>query len=133
MKSAGKSNSIQGKPRIFDVTRFLASRRERGSGCYLSLQRTGHCKTGWKFFSQKSHHYLEEIKSLGFTRTMDELERGKLRVFNQLNLFQFVTGIVVPMISFFGNNKFPINCIFYSQSSCLGEPVCTILEFLFSI
>lgn len=53
-----------------------------------------------ELLSQKSQHYLEEIKSLGFTRTMDELERGKLRVFNQLNLFQFLTGIVVPLLSF---------------------------------
>ena len=26
-------------------------------------------------FSQKSQHFLEDIKSLGFTRTMDELEK----------------------------------------------------------
>ena len=66
-------------------------------------------------FSQKSHHFLEEIKSLGFTRTMDELERGKLSVFNQLNFFQFITGIVVPFLCFFGNYKFPITTFFLAS------------------
>ena len=69
--------------------------------------------------SQKSQHFLEEIKSLGFTRTMDELEKGKLRVFNQLNFFQFITGIVVPLICFSEIINFPFR-IFCSQSSGLG-------------
>ena len=82
-------------------------------------------------FSQKSHHFLEEIKSLGFTRTMDELERGKLRVFNQLNFFQFITGIVVPLICFFGNNKFPITAFFIASLPAWVNLVVLFLNFYF--
>ncbi len=82
-------------------------------------------------FSQKSHHYLEEIKSLGFTRTMDELERGKLRVFNQLNLFQFLTGVVVPLIFFYGNNKFPLGAFFIASLPALLNLFVLYLNFYF--
>jgi two-component system sensor histidine kinase/response regulator len=81
--------------------------------------------------SQKSQHFLEEIKSLGFTRTMDELERGKLRVFNQLNFFQFITGIVVPMICFFGNNEFPIAAFFVASLPAWVSLVVLYLNFYF--
>lgn len=114
MKSAGKSNSIQGKPRIFEVTRFIGQVGERIRQ-FFKPSKNRSLQDRMEFFSQKSHDFLEEIKSLGFTRTMDELERGKLRVFNQLNLFQFLTGIVVPMISFFGNNKFPLTAFFIAS------------------
>src|SRR5664279_1410523 len=108
MKSAGKSNSIPGKPRIFDSARFVSSHLER-IRLFFNFGPNRFLQNRMELFSQKSQHYLEEIKSLGLTRTMDELERGKLRVFNQLNLFQFLTGIVVPLLSFFGNYKFPVS------------------------
>jgi two-component system, sensor histidine kinase and response regulator len=112
MKSAGKSGSI--KPRISDITQFLSELLDRFR-LFFSAAKNRSLQNRMEVFSQKSHHYLEEIKSLGFTRTMDELERGKLRVFNQLNLFQFITGIVVPLISFFGNNKFPVAAFFIAS------------------
>jgi signal transduction histidine kinase len=46
---------------------------------------------------------------------MDELEKGKLSVFNQLNFFQFITGIIVPLLCFFGNYKFPIAVFFIAS------------------
>jgi signal transduction histidine kinase len=89
--------------RIDGVKRFFQSSKPR------SLQ------DRMEVFSQKSQHFLEEIQSLGITRKMDELEKGKLRVFNQLNLFQFVTGIIVPLLSFFGNNRFPLTAFFVAS------------------
>jgi signal transduction histidine kinase len=65
--------------------------------------------------SHRSAQFLEEIRSLGFTKTMDELEKGKLSVFNQLNFFQFLTGIIVPLICFLGNNKFPLGSFFLAS------------------
>ena len=61
---------------------------------------------------QKSHDFLEDIKSIGFTRTMDDLERRKLSIFNQLNFFQLITGVIVPVTCFFGNGKFPLSSFF---------------------
>jgi len=62
-----------------------------------------------ELLSQKSADFLEDIKSIGFTKTMDDLERRKLSIFNQLNFFQLVTGLIVPVSFFFGNGKFPVN------------------------
>ena len=107
MKSAGKSDFIQGKPRKFDIGHVFNNWKEKLPQLFY-LVKNRSIQDRMEAFSQKSHHFLEEIKSLGFTRTMDELERGKLRVFNQLNFFQFITGIVVPLICFFGNYKFPV-------------------------
>ena len=82
-------------------------------------------------FSKKSQHILEEIKSLGFTRSMDGLERGKLSVFNQLNLFQFLTGILVPLICFIGNSKFPITAFFIASLPAWVNLVVLFLNFYF--
>src|SRR5690349_3956668 len=62
--------------------------------------------------TQKSHHFLEDIKSIGFTKTMDDLERRKLSIFNQLNFFQFITGVIVPVTCFLGNGKLPVSSFF---------------------
>src|SRR5258706_15833787 len=61
-----------------------------------------------ELLSQKSVDFLQDIKSIGFIRTMDELDRRKLSIFNQLNFFQLLTGLVVPITFFFGNSKFPV-------------------------
>ena len=114
MKSAGKSNSVHRNPRILDIGHPNEGRKGKFlRGFFQVNNKTIHDRM--ESFSQKSQHLLEEIKSLGFTRTMDELERGKLSVFNQLNFFQFITGIVVPLICFFGNNKFPIAAFFVAS------------------
>jgi len=42
--------------------------------------------------------FLETIKSTGFSDTMDEYEKRKLGIFNLLNLFQYCTGLLVPVI-----------------------------------
>ena len=60
---------------------------------------------------------------------MDELERGKLSVFNQLNFFQFITGIVVPLICFFGNYKFPIGAFFVASLPAWVSLVVLYLNF----
>ena len=114
MKSNGKSNFIQEKPRLSVNGGRLKDLKERSLHLFQQLKNVSlHDRV--EALTQKSQHLLEEIKSLGFTRTMDELERGKLSVFNQLNFFQFITGIVVPMICFFGNYKFPIGAFFIAS------------------
>ncbi len=59
-----------------------------------------------ELISQKTLEFLEEIKSIGFTKTMDDYERRKLSIFNQLNFFQLITGIIVPITCLFGKEKF---------------------------
>ena len=58
-------------------------------------------------------------------------KRGKLRVFNQLNFFQFVTGIIVPLITFFGNNKFPMMAFLVASLPACVNMVVLSLNFYF--
>jgi two-component system, sensor histidine kinase and response regulator len=130
MKSDGKSNSIQHKSRIFHIGRIFSGWKEKLPEVFYQVKnRSIHDRV--EAFSQKSQHLLEEIKSLGFTRTMDELERGKLSVFNQLNFFQFITGIIVPLICFFGNYKFPIASFFVASLPAWVSLVVLYLNFYF--
>lgn len=51
--------------------------------------------------------FLQRIKSIGVIESMDEYEKRKLGIFNQLNFLQLITGILVPVASMFHNEKFP--------------------------
>jgi two-component system, sensor histidine kinase and response regulator len=128
MKGDGKTNSIHTKPRILDIGRNFNGWKDKFPQ-FLYNVKNWSIHNRMEAFTQKSHHFLEEIKSLGFTRTMDELERGKLSVFNQLNFFQFITGIVVPLICFFGNYKFPIGSFFVASLPAWVSLVVLYLNF----
>jgi signal transduction histidine kinase len=130
MKSAGKSNSVQGNPRLLDIGHTNEGRKGKFPQFFFQVKNWS-IQERMESFSQKSQHFLEEIKSLGFTRTMDVLERGKLSVFNQLNFFQFITGIVVPLICFFGNNKFPIAAFLVASLPAWVNLVVLFLNFYF--
>ena len=49
----------------------------------------------------------EKIKAIGVTPTMEDYEKRKLGIFNQLNFFQLVTGIIVPMAGLIRNQQLP--------------------------
>src|SRR5262245_13951315 len=51
---------------------------------------------------------LNIIKCIGVTEEMSPAEQSKLRIFNQLNFFQFITGIIVPVAGLLNASKFPI-------------------------
>ena len=51
--------------------------------------------------------FLAKIKSIGVTATMEDYEKRKLGIFNQLNFFQLLTGIVVPLAGIMHNEKIP--------------------------
>src|SRR6185312_157928 len=50
---------------------------------------------------------FERIKRIGFTPDMDDYEKRKLGIFNQLNFFQLLTGTVIPIAGFLHNQRFP--------------------------
>src|ERR1700748_1763046 len=50
---------------------------------------------------------LEKIKRIGFNPSMDDYEIRKLGIFNQLNFFQLLTGIVIPVAGLIRNHQFP--------------------------
>jgi two-component system sensor histidine kinase/response regulator len=68
--------------------------------------------TDWqgKFQAGKvvSTQSFEWIKAIGLTTGMDDYEKRKLSIFNQLNFLQLVTGIVAPIAGAIGNRHFPL-------------------------
>ncbi|HEV3412932.1 MAG TPA: HAMP domain-containing sensor histidine kinase [Puia sp.] len=55
-----------------------------------------------------SLHFFQRIKGLGLTVTMDDYEKRKLGIFNQLNFFQLLTGIAIPISGLMRNQHFPV-------------------------
>ncbi len=51
--------------------------------------------------------FHNKIKSIGFADSLDELGKRKLGIFNQLNFFGFIAGIVAPIAGIFDNTKLP--------------------------
>jgi signal transduction histidine kinase len=47
------------------------------------------------------------VKSVGITPAMEEYEKRKMSIFNQLNLLGIITGVVVPLIGIFFNDHLP--------------------------
>ena len=58
------------------------------------------------YISQRTFRILKEVKSIGYSHTMDEYDQRKLSIFNQLNFFQLITGILVPIACLFGKERF---------------------------
>ena len=52
---------------------------------------------------------LEKVKNLGVVPGMNAVEKSKLGIFNYLNFFQFITGILVPLIGLLHADKFPLS------------------------
>jgi two-component system, sensor histidine kinase and response regulator len=52
--------------------------------------------------------FFQWIKRLGFTINMDDYEKRKLSIFNQLNFFQLLTGIVIPVAGLVRTHQFPV-------------------------
>ncbi|MES1217041.1 MAG: HAMP domain-containing sensor histidine kinase [Bacteroidota bacterium] len=59
------------------------------------------------FLQQYFVHLLSHVKSLGYNKTMEDYERRKLGIFNQLNFFQLLTGILIPAAGLFNNKQLP--------------------------
>lgn len=52
---------------------------------------------------------LYSIKNIGVVPEMTAQEKSKLGIFNHLNFFQFITGILIPVVGLFNAHKFPIS------------------------
>jgi two-component system, sensor histidine kinase and response regulator len=61
-----------------------------------------------KFLQKNVFSFLMQVKNIGVTANMGAIEKSKLRIFNHLNFFQFVTGILVPLFGLVNADKFPV-------------------------
>ncbi len=53
--------------------------------------------------------FLHNIKNIGVAPDMSEYEKSRLGIFNYLNFFQLLSGVIVPLIGIFGAGKIPLN------------------------
>jgi two-component system, sensor histidine kinase and response regulator len=62
-----------------------------------------------KFHSLKKRFLLLliQIRSIGADVNLDEYEKRKLGIFNQLNFLQLITGILMPIAGFFSDSSLP--------------------------
>lgn len=55
----------------------------------------------FRSFPGKVISILDKVKYNGVTKGMNSREKSKLGIFNYLNFFQFLTGLLIPVIGFF--------------------------------
>ena len=95
-----KIASLPGKLRAFDILEIFHSSKKRT----LLL--------------------LEQIKNIGVEESMDEYEKRKLTIFNQLNFFQLLTGILVPIIGLIHSDQLPASAwLIACLPSCISITV----------
>jgi two-component system sensor histidine kinase/response regulator len=56
---------------------------------------------------ERSLIVLAHVRSLGIHEGMEEYEQRKLRIFNQLNFFQLITGLLIPLAGLLSSKQLP--------------------------
>jgi signal transduction histidine kinase len=96
------------KPNVIHQMKFIPQKpllslgRPRSFGANIEWQHK------FRTAGLASLNFFEKIKGNGFTATMDDYEKRKLGIFNQLNFFQLLTGIVIPFAGLIRNHQFPV-------------------------
>ncbi|HWB92106.1 MAG TPA: HAMP domain-containing sensor histidine kinase [Puia sp.] len=75
-----------------------------------------------------SSQSFERIKTLGLTTDMDDYEKRKLKIFNQLNFFQLVTGFFIPIAGAVSNRHFPLVAWFVACTPALVNAIVLALN-----
>lgn len=67
---------------------------------------------------------LHFVKAIGFSTSLDDYERRKLSVFNQLNFFQLLTGVLIPLMGMLHSDAIPNSAWWYAcMPSCISVVV----------
>ena len=56
---------------------------------------------------EKTSFLLSRVKLLGFSEALEDYDQRKLSIFNQLNFFQLISGILFPVIGLLSNTPLP--------------------------
>ena len=62
----------------------------------------------FRIFPRNIFSGLQAVKNIGVTPHMNAVERSKLNVFNSLNFFQVITGLMVPVVGLMHAGEFPM-------------------------
>lgn len=79
---------------------------------FLHQRQTRDIFDGLQSLKKKLLRFFKIISSIGYSTALDDYEKRKLGIFNQLNFFQLITGIVVPIAAFLTSKKFPSSGIY---------------------
>lgn len=65
-------------------------------------------------------NFLQQVRNIGCVEKMNYYERRKLGIFNQLNFFQLLSGILVPSLGLFHNDQLPLSAWLFA---CLPSTI----------
>ncbi len=74
-----------------------------------------------------SINLFNRVKSFGYTETMEEYEQRKLTIFNQLNFFQLISGVLIPVLWLFSSKELPVGACL---TACLPGLVSVLVLWL---
>jgi two-component system, sensor histidine kinase and response regulator len=78
----------------------------------------------------RSFNFFLLVKNLGVTDFLDDYEKRKLRIFNQINFFQFLIGIFIPFAGSFHQDQLPVSAwVLASLPACISV-VSLLLNYL---
>ena len=79
-------------------------------------------------FRQKTLSFIRRIKAIGVTPALEDYEKRKLEIFNLLNFFQLVTGILLPLAGLFTITKIPASAWFVAAFPAIVSCVALFLN-----
>lgn len=59
------------------------------------------------YLKQQLFFLLHHVRSIGFSNAMEEYDQRKLSIFNHLNFFQLLTGLLIPVLGLITNRELP--------------------------
>src|SRR5436305_13267966 len=60
-------------------------------------------------FKERFIQFIKQVKSIGYIDNMDDYEKRKLGIFNQLNFLQLITGVLVPVLGIMHHDQLPFS------------------------
>src|ERR1700748_1312135 len=88
--------------------KFLSQKLPLSQGRVKPFGLDGEWQDRLKAAGLNTQQAFERIKAIGISSTIDEYEKRKLGIFNQLNFFQLITGIIVPVTGCLVNHRMPM-------------------------
>jgi signal transduction histidine kinase len=71
---------------------------------------------------------LQQVKNIGIVERMDDYEKRKLGIFNQLNFFQLLAGVLVPVIGLLHKDQLPLSAWLLASLPCSISLVVLVLN-----
>jgi two-component system sensor histidine kinase/response regulator len=102
---------FQGKLKSIGISGSVGHVKEKSSNLFRKIKAAG-IPEQIGMLGTRSLDFMEDIKSIGSTTGMDDFDKRKLSIFNQMNFFQLITGILIPVSYLFGQSKFSVASFF---------------------